>query len=90
MGTVLHCLSATLANFCSEASCADKMMSEPEDSILKTLLTLVSVEDCNFFKGSGHIQAAACTGLAFLACHPIGAKGEACMFGNNLLKLTSI
>ena len=31
--------------------------------------------------GSGHVRAAAATAISFLACHPIGAKGDACMTG---------
>lgn len=31
--------------------------------------------------GAGHVRAAAATAIAFLACHPIGAKGEECMWG---------
>ena len=31
--------------------------------------------------GAGHVRAAAATAIAFLACHPIGAKGDECMWG---------
>ena len=31
--------------------------------------------------GAGHVRAAAATAIAFLACHPIGAKGDDCMWG---------
>lgn len=42
-------------------------------------VTLVMMLQCN--AGAGHVRAAAATAIAFLACHPIGAKGDDCMWG---------
>jgi hypothetical protein len=39
---------------------------------------------------AGHVRAAASTCLAFLACHPLGAKGDACLWGPFRAKLLSI
>jgi hypothetical protein len=33
------------------------------------------------FERAGHVKASACAGLAFLACHPLGAAGDECMSG---------
>jgi hypothetical protein len=30
---------------------------------------------------AGHVRAAASTCLAFLACHPLGARGDTCLTG---------
>lgn len=39
---------------------------------------------------AGHVRAAASTCLAFLACHPLGAKGDTCLWGPFREKLLSI
>jgi hypothetical protein len=39
------------------------------------------VEDEPGFSNAGHVRAAASTCLAFLACHPVGAKGDTCLVG---------
>ena len=39
---------------------------------------------------AGHVRAAACTCVAFLACHPMGAKGEACLDGPHRSKLLEL
>ncbi|GMH33927.1 hypothetical protein BSKO_01761 [Bryopsis sp. KO-2023] len=90
LGRVTHCISATLATFCSEFECATTLMSDPKDTTLKTLMFFLSVEDKASFTGSGHVRAAACTGLAFLACHRIGAQGDECLTGPFREKLLDI
>ena len=40
-----------------------------------------SLQDGGHLTGSGHARAAAATGLAFLACHPLGARGDDCLVG---------
>lgn len=65
-------------------------MSDPEDSALKALMFFLSVRDTDVFKGSGHVCAAACTGLAFLACHLMGSKGDDCLTGPFRKKLLDI
>ncbi|KAK9861349.1 hypothetical protein WJX84_011522 [Apatococcus fuscideae] len=37
--------------------------------------------------GAGHVRAAAATALAFLACHPMGAKGDDCLTGPHRIDL---
>lgn len=39
------------------------------------------VEDDPGFSHAADVRAAACTTLAFLACHPLGARGDACLVG---------
>lgn len=39
------------------------------------------VEDDPCFSHAPDVRAAACTTLAFLACHPLGARGDACLVG---------
>jgi hypothetical protein len=39
------------------------------------------VEDDPCFAHAADVRAAACTALAFLACHPLGARGDACLIG---------
>lgn len=85
-----HCVSATLATFCSNIRCATTLMSDPEDRTISTLMSFLTVEDTEEFAGAGHVCAAACTGLAFLACHKIGAKGDDCLTGPFRKKLLDI
>lgn len=39
---------------------------------------------------AGHVRAAASTCLAFLACHPLGAKGDTCLWGPFRTKLLEV
>lgn len=39
---------------------------------------------------AGHVRAAASTCLAYLACHPVGAKGDGCLWGPFRPKLLSV
>lgn len=39
---------------------------------------------------AGHVRAAASTCLAFLACHPLGVKGDGCLWGPFREKLLSV
>lgn len=65
-------------------------MSDPDDRTVSTLMSFLTVEDTEEFTGAGHVCAAACTGLAFLACHNIGAKGDDCLTGPFREKLLEI
>eukprot|EP00803_Ostreobium_quekettii_P006067 evm.model.scf_440.6 EVM.evm.TU.scf_440.6 scf_440:39552-53991(-) len=90
LGRVAHCISATLATFCSEEVCARSLMSDPDDGPLRALMILLTVEDTEVFRRAGHVRAAATTGLAFLSCHPLGAKGDDCLEGPFRAKLIEI
>ncbi len=47
----------------------------------------LQVVETEVFERAGHVKASACAGLAFLACHPIGAEGDECMYGPHRTKL---
>ncbi|KAL3152291.1 hypothetical protein ABBQ32_001362 [Trebouxia sp. C0010 RCD-2024] len=80
LGKVAHCLAATLATLASDPTVAQLAM-QPGSGIVHALLQLISTSDDDAFAGAGHVRAAAATAIAFLACHPIGAKGDECMWG---------
>ena len=80
LGRVCHCIAATLATLAAHNHCADLIVGAEDDVAMKAVLALVDVEDDNF-EHANHVRAAACTCLAFLACHPLGAKGDACLTG---------
>lgn len=82
MNGVTHCLTASLATFCSSNEYAEKMAQEEASPTIQTLLFLLKCDSRQYPSIDGHATAAACTGLAFLACHPIGAQGEECMTGS--------
>lgn len=46
------------------------------DTMLRLCMTFVAMATA-----TGHVRAAASTCLAFLACHPLGAKGDGCLWG---------
>ncbi|WIA12059.1 hypothetical protein OEZ85_012136 [Tetradesmus obliquus] len=81
LGRVCHCLAATLASLASNEVTAAFIMAAPGDSVAKAMLTLLEVEDDEGFSNAGHVRAAASTCLAFLACHPLGARGDTCLTG---------
>ena len=56
-------------------------MGDRESVVIQALLFLLQHQSERVFSTNGHVIAAACTGLAFLACHPIGAQGDDCMSG---------
>ncbi|DBA90981.1 TPA: hypothetical protein ACH3X2_004190 [Trebouxia sp. C0005] len=80
LGKVAHCLAATLATLASDAAVAQLAM-QPGSNTVQALLQLITTSDDEAFAGAGHVRAAAATAIAFLACHPIGAKGDECMWG---------
>jgi hypothetical protein len=47
----------------------------------RLLLHAPQVDDDPSFSNAPDVRAAACTTLAFLACHPMGARGDACLAG---------
>ena len=51
------------------------------------LATQTQVCDTPSFERAGHVKASACAAVSFLACHPIGAKGDDCMVGPYRTKL---
>ncbi|KAL0031473.1 hypothetical protein WJX77_002181 [Trebouxia sp. C0004] len=80
LGKVAHCLAATLATLASDAAVAQLAM-QADSNIVQALLQLITTSDDDAFAGAGHVRAAAATAISFLACHPIGAKGDECMWG---------
>eukprot|EP00798_Chlamydomonas_sp_ICE-L_P023775 gene23775-9334_t len=87
LSRVCHCIAATLATLSSVHETAELVMTSPGDGALKTLITLLEVYETDVFDRAGHVKAAACAGVAFLTCHPIGAKGDDCMHGPYRTKL---
>ncbi|KAF8071180.1 hypothetical protein HT031_001262 [Scenedesmus sp. PABB004] len=81
LGRVCHCLGATLASLASNNVAAGFIMAAPGDSVARAVLALLEVEDDPGFSSAGHVRAAASTCLAFLACHPLGARGDTCLSG---------
>lgn len=65
-------------------------MTAPGDVPLTTLMTLVEVFETENFERASHVKASACAGVAFLACHPIGAEGDECMNGPYRTKLLEV
>ncbi|KAK9816567.1 hypothetical protein WJX72_002063 [[Myrmecia] bisecta] len=80
LGKVAHCIAATLATLSSSPEGAQEVM-RAEGNPVRALLTLTLTHDDDVYTGSGHVKAAAATAVAFLASHPIGAKGNACLTG---------
>lgn len=87
LSRVCHCVTATLATLASHPDTADLIMTCPDDLALSTLMMLVEVFETEVFERAGHVKASACAGIAFLACHPIGAEGDECMHGPYRTKL---
>eukprot|EP00879_Flechtneria_rotunda_P023560 GHRR01024925.1.p1 GENE.GHRR01024925.1~~GHRR01024925.1.p1 ORF type:complete len:713 (+),score=291.71 GHRR01024925.1:1579-3717(+) len=81
LGRVCHCLASTLASLASNFTTAGFIITAPGDSVVKAVIALLEVEDDPGFSNAGHVRAASSTCLAFLACHPIGAKGDDCLTG---------
>lgn len=46
------------------------------DLYVPPLPCALQVFETEVFECAGHVKASACAGIAFLACHPIGAEGE--------------
>jgi hypothetical protein len=53
-------------------------------------MKLSIIFETDVFERAGHVKAAACTALAFLSCHPIGAQGEDCLVGPYRLQLLEL
>lgn len=87
---VCHCIAACLATLASDAFCAELIMNTPGDAALATALALVEAEESDTFGATVDIKAAACTCLAFLTCHPIGARGDDCLTGPYRGKLLQV
>lgn len=81
LSRVCHCVTATIATLASNPDTAELIMTCPNDIALSTLMLLVEVFETEMFERAGHVKASACAGIAFLACHPIGAEGDECMHG---------
>lgn len=59
LGHVCHCIAATLATMAAHERCAGFIMEAPGDSVVKTVLELVEVEDEGGFTSAGvHAKAA--------------------------------
>ena len=80
MDKITHYLTASLSTFCSNEDCAHKIADDEGCDVIQSLLFLLK-HPTNAVSTNGHVMAAACAGLAFLACHPIGAQGDDCMTG---------
>ncbi|KAK9861581.1 hypothetical protein WJX84_001329 [Apatococcus fuscideae] len=86
VGNVARCIAACLATFSCNAMSAVTMMS-PGSPVVSTLLLMLTARETNLFQGAGHVRAAAATALGFLACHPMGAKGDDCLTGPHRINL---
>ncbi|KAK9825957.1 hypothetical protein WJX74_001162 [Apatococcus lobatus] len=86
VGQVARCIAACLATFSCNATSAEAMMS-PGSPVVATLLVMLTARETSLFQGAGHVRAAAATALAFLACHPMGAKGDDCLTGPHRIDL---
>lgn len=71
---ICHCITASLSILASNATGAEIIMNCPDDVALQTLLVLSEAYDTPTFERAGHVKAAACASVAFLACHHMGAK----------------
>ena len=87
LSRVCHCITATLATLASGAETAELLMACPGDLALTTLLRLSVVQESDNFSQAGNVKASACAAVAFLSCHPVGAKGDECMVGPYRTKL---
>ncbi|GAX83592.1 hypothetical protein CEUSTIGMA_g11017.t1 [Chlamydomonas eustigma] len=91
LGEASRNLATALAYLAATSSeTADMLMSVPEDLVVRVLVELSLVVETEAFKRAGEVKASACSGLAFLTCYPLGAKGEACMHGPYRRKLLEL
>ena len=81
LGGVCHCLANTFATLAANEDCAHLIMNTPKSAALRAIMTLLDVTEAETFASTGHVRKCACTCLAFLASHPIGVKGDACLSG---------
>eukprot|EP00892_Ulva_mutabilis_P009686 jgi/Ulvmu1/708/UM010_0080.1 len=82
LGRVAHCIAATMASLASNARCAEVLMAEDaQHGAVAALMLLAKVHDRGVFQQSGHVRASAACALSFLACHNMGARGDACLTG---------
>ncbi|MEW5306191.1 MAG: hypothetical protein WDW36_008675 [Sanguina aurantia] len=90
LSRVCHCITATLATLAASPTAAQLIMTAPGGGPLATLMALVEVFETESFERASHVKASACAGVAFLACHPIGAEGDECMNGPYRTQLLEI
>lgn len=90
LSRVCHCVTATLATLSASPDAATLIMTCPNDVALNMLMAMLEVVQTENFDQAGHVKASACAGVAFLACHPIGAEGEKSMNGPFREKLLSV
>ncbi|GIL66635.1 hypothetical protein Vafri_20126 [Volvox africanus] len=81
LSRVAHCITASLATLAANPDAAMLIMNSPGDVALNFLMAMLDAIETQNFEQAGHVKASACAGVAFLACHPIGAEGDECMFG---------
>lgn len=85
LGRVCHCVVAALASVAAHEVGAAFIMGGAGcahgDSAVRAVLALLEVEDEAGLSHAAHIRAAASTCLAFLAGHPLGARGDDCLVG---------
>jgi hypothetical protein len=53
LGRVCHCLAATLATLAAHAPCAAFIMGAPEDSVVRSVLALLDVEEDGALSNAG-------------------------------------
>lgn len=71
-----------MASLASNARCAEVLMAEDKHhGAVAALMLLAKVHDRGVFQQSGHVRASAACALSFLACHNMGARGDACLTG---------
>ncbi|GAX81636.1 hypothetical protein CEUSTIGMA_g9064.t1 [Chlamydomonas eustigma] len=90
LSRVCHALMGTLACLSTVPETASMLMSCPDDLAVKVLLKMSVICETDVFERAGHVKAAACAALAFLSCHPIGARGEDCLVGPYRLQLLEL
>ncbi len=90
LSRVAHCVTASLATLAANPDAAQLIMDSPDDVALNFLMAMLDCVETENFERAGHVKASACAGVAFLACHPIGAEGDECMCGPFRTKLLGL
>eukprot|EP00198_Chlamydomonas_reinhardtii_P003541 XP_001692877.1 flagellar associated protein [Chlamydomonas reinhardtii] len=90
LSRIAHCITASLATLAANPDAALLIMTSPNDVALVFLMSMLDCVETENFEQAGHVKASACAGVAFLACHPIGAEGDECMFGPFRQKLLGL
>ncbi|KXZ56071.1 hypothetical protein GPECTOR_2g953 [Gonium pectorale] len=90
LSRVAHCITASIATLAANPDAAMLIMNSPDDIALKFMMAMLDAIETENFEQAGYVKASACAGVAFLACHPIGAEGDECMYGPFRTKLLNM